>query len=261
MLKDLNRTARNLKFRVGSLSQSVKNFSSSPIDAKNFIILTRERSGSTCLLDLLSFHSNILSDPHTFYNYTNLPREFKFKRVYSKKNIRGYKFKVQPSSFDTTNQNLAKAEKGIKSLSDNGIFIIHLERENLIKQAVSWLMADSTKKQNYRKGERPIKLKSMYFDPDTLLKRIRIFESISNFEHKVLTNSPHLYLSYEKDLMLEENHQLVLDKICNFLDIKSSKVITRYARLSSGKLDESISNYEEIHDFLKNTKYFNQLFY
>ena len=263
MAKQLARDLKKIKDQTVNLSHFLATFSPVKQNIQHFIILTRERSGSTCLLDLIASHSNIKTDPHIFYTYSDLPQAFNQKTIRSKKNIHGFKFKVQPSFFELTDENCAKAKAGLTQLTERGVKIIYLERENLIRQSVSWLLADCAKlrKQNYKKSQKPIKIKSMKFDTDMLLRRIQRFEQLSNFEHTTLDSLSYLHLSYEKDLMQEKRHQTTLDRICDFLDIKSAKAITRYAKISSNDLRKSISNYQEIYDFLKGTKYFEQLNY
>ena len=261
MPNSLSRILKDLKDSTNHTAQLLTNFSFKKLEAKHFIILTRERTGSTCLLDLLSSHSRIKTDPHIFYNYNSLPQVFKKKNVRYRNNIHGFKFKVQASSLELTTQNQIKAENGLRELVEQGVQIVYLQRENLVKQAVSWLLADCAKlkKQNYRKGQKPIKIKSMNLQPNLLLERIQQSEKLLNFEKSILTDLPYLYLSYEKDLMPEEMHQITLDRICNFLNIQSEKAITRYVKLSSNDLSDNISNYEEIYECLKQTKYFDQL--
>lgn len=254
---------KKIKDEVVNYGEYISNFSVIKRPLKPFIVLTRERTGSTCLLDLLSSHSKVTTDPHIFYNYTNLPKKFSHKHIHSRKNICGYKFKTQPSSFNISDENNEKAKAGLQNLHQIGVKIIYLERENLLRQSVSWKLADQNnlKKQNYRKGEKPIEIKSMEFDPEALIKRMQRVEKLSNFEKAALSDVPYLHLKYEKDLMQEDQHQLTLDRICDFLDIESERAITRYARISSQDLRKSISNYQEVYNFLKDTKYFDQLQY
>lgn len=258
--KQLIRTLKATKDTIQTFSQSAANFSLIKSDMKHIIILTRPRSGSTCLLDLLSMHSNITTDPHNFYDYTKLPKRLGASDIRSKKYVCGYKFHIQPTSFDITPENRRLAEQGLEELTSRpSVAIIHLERENLVRQAVSWLLADHSKKQNYRKGQKPIKISSMTFEPELLLQRIQKFEALANFEKDVLAKIPHLYLSYERTLMSEKEHPSTMEKVFDFIGVEPEEVMARYMRLSSDDLSKSISNYDEIQNFLKTTHYFDQL--
>lgn len=260
----VTRSLKTTKDSIQKFRVTAANFSLAKCETTNFIILTRPRSGSTCLLDLLSMHSNVTTDPHMFYNHTRLPKEFEVNSVYSKKYVRGYKFTIQPSSFELSSENHAAAKQGLQALVNQGIKIIYLERENLVRQAVSWLLADQDriKKQNYRKGQKPpAKMSSMEFQPEVLLERIQKFEAFADFEKTILSDIPHLHLSYEKNLMSEKDHDSTMAKVFEFLGVDLEKVTARYMRLSSDDLSKSISNYQEIETYLKSTKYFNQLSY
>jgi len=262
-MNNLKHKLKKIKDEAVHYGEYVSNFSFTKLHCEHFIVLTRERTGSTCLLDLLSSHSKIKTDPHIFYDYTKLPQSIDCKYTRSKKNILGFKFKTQPSSFDMSEQNCERARKELADLERQGVKVIYLERENLIKQAVSWLLADRNdlKKQNYKKGEKPIKIKSMEFKPEAILKRVQKIEKLTKFEKDVLSDVSFLHLKYEKNLIQENDHQPTLDKVCGFLNIEPEKAVTRYAKISSGDLSKSISNYQDVYSILKETKYSDQLHY
>lgn len=247
-----------LKSAATQLTREIYNISIIPKKPIFFMLLTRERSGSTCLLDLLNSQKHISTDPHAFFDYTNPPRIFNQKSLYSNRNVRGFKFKIQPSQSPINDENLRLATQGLKKLMGQGIMCIHLERTNILRQVTSWIIADERKKenyQNYKKGQKPIKLSSIEIDPEKLMFKMREFKAKQDFAREAVKGFPHLYLSYEKDLRDEKIHQQTLDKICDYLGIDTAKVITRFSRVSPPEMSTYITNYAEVIQYLSKTEF------
>ena len=251
-----NISLKTTKDKLKKIYQDSIYFSWKKSKLKYFIVITQERSGSTCLLDLLSSHPQILTNPHVFYNYKKLPVNFaKEQFVYSHKNVRGFKFRIQPFNLAYNIENRNIARKSLQDLIDQGVTIIYLKRENILRQAISHLIADATKKQNFRKGQKPIKLTSIEIVSEEIVNYMKSRELALKFEHETLQGLPHISLTYEQDLQNEECHQITMDKVCQALDLNSSPTITRYARISNNKLSDYIINYDEIAEVLNNSSY------
>ncbi|MDJ0689963.1 MAG: hypothetical protein QNJ41_15780 [Xenococcaceae cyanobacterium MO_188.B32] len=244
------------KDRLKSIYHSLIYFSFKKIKLKYFIVITRERSGSTCLLDLLSSHPKILTNPHDFFNYKKVPVNFAEERlIHSSKNVHGFKFRIQPFYLDYNVENRNIAQKSLQNLTEKGGTLIHLQRKNLLKQGISHLIANATKKENFRKGQKPIKITSVEIDPQELMKYIKSNELALKFEQETLQELPHVSLTYEKDLQKQDCHQITMDKVCQALNLNSAPTITRYTRISANKLSDYILNYDEIAEIVKNSGY------
>ena len=247
---------KETKYQLKNIYQNLIYFSFKKAKLKYFIVITQERSGSTCLLDLLSSHPQILTNPHVFFNYKKLPVNFaKEQFIYSYKNVHGFKFRIQPYHLEYNSQNRKIAQKSLQGLIENGVVIVHLQRENLLKQAISYLIADTTKKQNFRKGQKPIKNTSITIEPQELINYMKWSELSLKFERETLQELPHVSLTYEKDLQKEEYHQMTMDKVCQALSLNSAPTITRYARISAKKPSDYITNYDEIAEALHSSGY------
>lgn len=86
------------------------------------------------------------------------------------------------------------------SLHDNIYFlykknwkIIHLQRQNLFRRAISGCLATNRNKWHTTEDE---KFVAIYIKPEDLLKKLIFFEKMDNLEIDILKNIPHLKLLY-----------------------------------------------------------------
>ena len=254
--------ARKIYNQAVNIYYEAKNVSFYKSQVKYFILISNGRSGSTCLLDLLESHPQISTDPHNFFNYTNLPTDFSQKKyTYSRKNILGFKFKSQPANFSQDDNNIIKAQRELQKLVDREVNIIYLRRKNILKRALSKLIAkNELKKRNYnsnftKKEYDSLEFNSFKIDVEELRKVIQECEAQEHFNQQVISQLPCLKLIYEEDLLKEEDHQNTLDKICIFLGTEYAPVHTKYAKISPNKMMDYISNYEELKQEFQNTCY------
>jgi hypothetical protein len=250
---------RNQAFNV---YYEAKNISFHKSQLKYFILLTNGRSGSTCLLDLFQSHPRVNTDPHNFYNYTNLPTDFREKKyTYSRKNIHGFKFKAQPEDFAKDDDNINKARQELQQLIDQEVSIIYLQRKNIFKRSLSKLIAkNELKKRNYnvnftKKEYRSLELGAFKIDIEELWKIIKECEEQEHFNQQVINQKPCLKLIYEEDLLDEKNHQSTLNRTCDFLSLEHALATTKYSKISPNTMQNYISNYKEIKQEFQSTCY------
>jgi LPS sulfotransferase NodH len=259
---------RKIHNRATNIYQESKNVSWHRSQLKYFILLTNARSGSTCLLDLLDSHPQIATNPHTFFDYTNLPTDFSQRKyTFSRKNILGFKFKAQPENFikddhNKDDHNIDKARQELQQLVDQEVNIIYLQRKNILKRALSKLVArNELKKRNYNlnftKEERKyLEMNLLKIDLQELWEIIKECEEQEQFNQQVISRQiPCLKLIYEEDLLGESNHQNTLDKICDFLNLEYSVANTKYAKISPDRIQNCVLNYNELEKEFKHTHY------
>lgn len=258
--KKLNRISsyKENKHKIKHFYRNLNHFSLNPSPLQHFVLIARGRSGSTCLLDILDCHPQILTDPHTFFDYSKLPLYFPDnKLVFSSKNIRGYKFNTQARGMLENAANAETARRELQTLIDSGVKVIYLERNNVVKRAISSLVAKSRKQFNFRKDKQAqvVPLTSLHIDPEALIEHIKYCEAQNLFDRSVIANLPHICLTYEEDLAQETCHQEALDKICQFLKIDSAPAITRFSKVLPNSINEYISNYQELRETVANSQY------
>lgn len=246
--------------------ESLYHFSLKKSKLKYFILITRPRSGSTCLMDLISSHPQILTDCHLFLDYTQaLPDFQKEQFVYSTKNIKGFKFLTQPYALDLNSENANLAKKALESLIHKGVPIIYLKRENLLNLAISRLRVKLTGKLHLNPREKSAKINCLTLNSENsenfenLIKLLNLAEKQAKFDQEVLRDLPHISLTYEKDLEKKEYHQETLNKVCQALDLdyipERHIAKTTYVKIATDKSRDELINYEEMAQIIGKTQY------
>lgn len=221
-------------------------------EGRLFIVLSQARFGSTLLVHLI----NQLKQAHCYGELFQ--------------NGRGYEQRFDLTSYiaGVVGTRLEK-KVGIKILMDHLTYeqyplanratqlqiaisettpLIYLERENILKAALSLVLAMRNNKWQYHSNDLPNKLS---FEPiivpselieqkKTLLLKQRIFRNYFNSS---------LNLVYERDLIIEGSLQSTLNNIANFLNISRSRVqkdaLTRKTPMLRN-WREMILNFEEL---------------
>jgi hypothetical protein len=146
-----------------------------------------------------------------------------------------------------------EAGKILHYLYNTGWKILYLKRENLFRKAVSSLVAPATNRWHVKEGNRPGECVTV--DPNQLFARMKWYEETIAKEEVYLEGIPHLTIVYEEGLMEMSNHQKTMDAVFAYIGVSSVGVKTRWRRTISGRLSETIENYEEIYNMVCQTPY------
>ena len=220
---------------------------------KKFVIFGRGRSGSTLLVRLLNSHPDIHCDGELLHDKVAFPMLYvQSKAVYSEKPVYGFKL----LSYQLVSvQDMRKPTHFLKDLHERGYRVIYLRRENLLYHALSNIGARRRGRFHQRVGDRYLEQEKMHVDVKEVLKWMRGSDHLRKLEEEILKETPHLSLTYESHLSVHENHQTTFDKICRFLNLKTSSVSADLVKLMPRKLEEIVENCEELCDSLRNTEY------
>lgn len=231
-----------------------------PYPKNKFVIYTRGRTGSTVLTELLNCHPDIYCDVEIF-NYLYSLSKVKFPGMYinscSKKAAMygkptyGFKVKIAQLRYE---HNYYNYDKILADMHSAGWKFIYLKRENYLRHKLSNFVSSKTNIFHLKNGDIK-KSEKILVDCNELLKGIEYSEEVEQTEKENLKNIPHLKLSYENDIQDNSKHQLTADKVFSFLGLRSEKVKTDLQRIVPDNLKDTIINYEEVYDFLKDTKY------
>ena len=227
----------------------------SNIPQRHFLILGQYRSGTTLLVSLLNSHPDIHCG-HEILLPQNakvlLSPKYFIKGQAARYNKKVYGFKVMWPQLKR--QRLINPEKLLHDLYEEGWKFIYLKRLNIFHQTISHLVASARGQWHYHAddlSERPL----VTIDCDRLLKRMSWNEVLYREETAVTQNLPHLPLVYEQNLLHAENHQQTAKHIFQFLGLQSVPVKTDFVKVSPRHLSDIIQNYEEVIDFVRETKY------
>ncbi|GAF97348.1 unnamed protein product, partial [marine sediment metagenome] len=133
--------------------------------------------------------------------------------------------------------------------------IISLRRHNILRQAISDIVAKDRGAHHHRLSDGPLELDKMNIDCNKLINVIKWFEKLSAQESKILENLPHLSIIYEDDLLKTEHHQKTLDRIFDYLGIPSVPVKTQFVKITPNRLSDFVLNHKEIMQTIGEAEY------
>lgn len=218
---------------------------------EKFAIITRSRTGSSLLVDLLNSHPNIESQGERFTRLGNKTCEQVWNEIFGKKAasilIVGFKiFYYHPQDSDD--------KKVWKFLFyDKNIRIIHLKRRNLLRTILSRAIAEKTDIWSSRSTTSKVKLanKKVLLNANDCFRE---FERIKKWEvdtDKKFSSHQIFNLNYE-DLILSNEG---LKEVQKFLGVPYKDLNTKFKKLNKENLEELIENYEELVADFKGTKW------
>ena len=221
-----------------------------------FIVFAQGRTGSTILVDLINQSADVHCDQEIFGG--SMPIRVLFPKFYKRslrsfnlKPIYGYRIKIYELTMFQGHTESSAIEAMRKEFSQ-GYKIIYLHRENKFRQAMSSLVAEA-RGQFHDKTKGDIKRQKVCIDHTAIPHRIELLNDFTTWEQRALEGFEHLSISYEKDLLIQENHQSTLDKITNYLGSKKATAQSAYKRSSSDDMSEYIENYDEVIEILKSS--------
>lgn len=220
-----------------------------------FVIFTSGRSGSTLLVDLINSNPNIQCDLELLKRRVAFPislvRSFEQQ---SEKPIYGWKL---------LSYQLLNVQTGIKDkkqffeslIHDEDYKLIYLTRNNKVKQALSIIYAFYRGKWHNKEGSTQKASKQFELDPKIFHHFLQEVEILDAFEKEIIADVPHLYISYENDLKEVTQHEATIQRISNYMGIEAVKPNTALKKVTPSKLDNMISNKQQVIDYLTNTDY------
>ncbi|MEL7083959.1 MAG: hypothetical protein AAGM36_05625 [Cyanobacteria bacterium J06597_1] len=211
-----------------------------------FVVFFRPRAGSNLLIDLISSHPDVFCDDEIFglkysgkVTYPNLYRKGRWL-LGAGKTCYGYKisyYQITKQGFDPKTY--------LQELHKQNRKIIYVERLNILRQAVSFLVAQQ-RSEWIGRADNQLRYKAR-IDCTALIAEMERIERSVHLEKKLLSPFPHLHLIYEQDLLISDKHQATCNRIFNFLALDSSEVKTQRVKTSkSNDLTDIISNYEDV---------------
>lgn len=224
-----------------------------------FIIFGQGRTGSSLLTRLIDQHPKVFCDREIFGQKSSPIFLFPAKYIESNSrkpetkpaSIYGFKMKIYQLY---TDQKIKNVKRLLKKLNNRGWKFIFLYREDEIAHNVSAFKAFSLGKWVVEKSDQDGKTQNdkLYIDPEQFKKSVLWRRKFSEMERACLIDIPHIEVSYEKDLIVSENHQNVCDRIFEFLGVESHTVKETLKKMNSANLEDSIKNYQEIKDVYLN---------
>lgn len=207
-----------------------------------FVVLFLGRSGSTFLVQSLRSHLAIrvqgekIAEIRNSLRQNNWARSFLTQATSESCLAQGFKCKlkdvIDPGGFRDV-------------LSSTGAFIVHLERLNKVKQAISWIRADMLFKQtgvwNLARTQAP--LGPVKIDEDDLACKLELLEEGSLYLNKFVSSldlGKH-YVTYEELLATPSE---ALNRIFDFLGVTPQATKAECSKNTDDDLRKSVTNFD-----------------
>lgn len=230
-----------------------------------FIIYCQERTGSTLLVDLLNSHPSVHCEgevlgpplPDTALGpslrawslrWIGTHQRMAWQARRSPRSVFGFKllvYQVPRSGFWS-----------IRTFHARGWRIINLRRSSMWRQALSNLLARTTRRYHRRPGQ-PAGPLDMELAPDDLVRELKVRVKRAELEHQDLQGLPFLELTYEEDLSRAEQWPMCLAKVCDYLGIAHPPGELRAPRVPTYDRppDELIPNYRALVEAVARSPY------
>ena len=226
-----------------------------------FFILTKSRSGSTLLTDLLNCHPNIYCDTEILNISTHgklfhpasfieaCSREYTLGPV----NTYGFKFFIYHLTED---YQIAEPIRFLKQLTKRGWKCIFLERENIVLEAFSLYEAHMRKRYHLADSPEAKERGPITIDLDNFLKLLHRRMGYRKLEQELLQIfPPQLHLTYERDLLSQAAQQNTCSQVFRILGLPDKSISTQMKKINAQPMSVMVKNFQELKDALSGTPY------
>jgi hypothetical protein len=215
---------------------------STTTDPISFVIFAQGRTGSTLLVDLISSHPRVHCDDEILSRRVVWPTAWVTSQR-AKFPSQHYGFKVKP--YQLTEEQHVDPEIWVPRMAARGWRVIHLWRRNVLRHALSNMVAEHVGSFVFRSKEPP-KPRDLVVDTDMLVGAMATRTEMIELERAVLSNVPHVSVCYEDDLLDPARHQATLDRLSEQLGLPSARAHTEVRRITEKDLRDMIANYDDV---------------
>jgi LPS sulfotransferase NodH len=223
-----------------------------------FVVYCRGRDGSTLLVDLLNQLPEVQCDGEILHARVLAPRLY-VRCCQAIAPGEAYGFKLL-SHHLTHIQRVSDPAAFLRHLDSSGYRIIHLRRRNLLRQVLSSLYVRhrggyAGGYQHHRSADGTPEVTRMSVNLEELDYWLRESERRARNEAASLSELPSLDLVYERDLLRPDDQQRTVDRVAEYLGMRSAPVKPGLARLTTDDLADFVSNHDELVRFVEQTDY------
>jgi LPS sulfotransferase NodH len=228
------------------------------------IILTTQRSGSTFLEDCLQSHPEVYCPgellvsgmgvrvPDFVYRFRTVTKLTQFA-------VSGAWYPTRlMDRFFATGDAKARVFKAMYNhvaipwtrdyiVRNTDIKIIHLRRENLLKQYVSYLLMGRPRVKHWQPhATEPIPAVQLTIPPDEALQYMRRTAALYPQYEQILGGHERMQLVYEHMIDGRSLKPEVADAVCDFLEISRRPMVSKLVKVNPENLRDMVTNYEEL---------------
>lgn len=211
---------------------------------RRFVVLTRDRTGSNMLIQMLNSHPNIAADYEIFAKLYGKSAQSILNKAFARQpfyiKAKGFKiFYYHPQDDSGAIWDI------IQSMDD--LYVIHLKRRNILRTLVSSRIAYSTgvygirthkEETNYRKKVNPI-----IYPFDRLRHDFIQTKEWERYGEDKFNDHPMLSIYYE-DMVNDRN--ATFNTITDFLGLSRKEPRTDFKKQGTKRLHEMLENYDQL---------------
>ena len=213
-----------------------------PRPSRRFVIFAQGRSGSTLLADLLNSHPQLYcADEILTWKRRNPSRYANACSVGHRADTYGFKVKIYQL---TEAQQLDQPGLLLQQLHEQGWLLLHLHRRNVLRQALSSMVA--AQRHVYHQPLGSGLLPPVPVDPGELLRQTADRERYCQQEALALEGLPFEPFVYEDDLLRPESHQAAASRAFAYLGITDVPVRTQLRKIADRPLKDAVANHQEV---------------
>lgn len=249
LVNRIRRIVRNPNLLTGSFAKVIGQYIGNR-NYKRFIILTRSRTGSTMLVDMLNSHPEIYAENELFYEIEDRSIETVLAGIYGTyfQIIKAVGFKI--FYYHPLDDNSQIVWDYLRQMDD--LHVIHLQRKNVLRTLLSRQIATATNTWGITtdKDRSTIEDRRMQLDPETLREQ---FEQTHNWQVEfdaLFSSHPKITLIYE-DIVADSDAEF--KKVTEFLELPFVKPKIGLKRQNPEPLSDLIANYEELKSYFADT--------
>ncbi len=219
--------------------------------SSRFVILFTGRSGSSYLSSLLDSHPNVICEGEMLAEILRVGRPPERQLIWSRKLFQTKRpRKIVSVGFKTKLDDIYNTD-GFRDLLDEfGVRLVHLIRQNLVKQVISALNAErlyeTTGQWNVLNERGPIhQYAPLSVDADRFdrLLHYRVSGETRLAEFVSKMQRPMTHVIYE-DLLI--SREQTLGALYDFLNVPHRSVTSRFEKHTPDNLREAIANFDEL---------------
>lgn len=224
-------------------------------DVKKFLIISRARSGSTLLTQLLNSHPDVHCARELLAKRVFFPERY-LNRLAQKSTATAYGMKLLSYQMVQV-QRLKDPVRFLTGLEQRGFRFIHLERDTFA-QTVSLMIAQTKKlfhqndgskagvgrhlsEEEERKAQAPVQI-----DIEDFIRRLEWNDMLLEYERYCLKKFAHLTVSYEADLQDQTVHQPMADRVFDWIGVPPVPVTGRLKKILPSDSRQVLANYDDL---------------
>ena len=222
-----------------------------PRPDRRFVIFAQGRSGSTLLADLLNSHPRVYcADEILTWKRSDPARYALACSVGHRCDTYGFKVKIYQL---TQGQQLTDPGRLLRQLHDEGWLLLHLQRRNVLRQALSSMVA--AQRDVYHQQRGAAGLAPVPIDAAELLRQTADRVRFCAEEAAALEGLPYASFLYEDDLLDPASHQATASRAFAYLGIEDVPVRTKLRKIADRSLEEVVANAAEVRGVVADSPY------